>query len=90
MQVPANNVVGLDCGVSYPAGHLFYVERTAIEREYFTRRSRFRGQKTESWWRFMTPLDLASSEIDRAAGDPAGGSRLEAARFKSKLSEGVA
>src|SRR5436305_14358344 len=56
MQIPTYDVVCLGCGACYPAGHLFYLERTAIEREYFTRRGRLRGQETESWRRFITAL----------------------------------
>src|SRR5450631_65129 len=90
IQVPTNDVVCTSGRVRYPARHLFHMEWITVESEYFAQRRRFWRQETESWRRFIAPLHLTFCKINRAAGDPTGGSRLKATRFKSKLANRVA
>jgi len=90
MEVGANYVMGSARGVSDPTGHLFHVERCAIQGEEVILSWLRKRQEAEARRRIIPQLLFALTEINRATAQPAGSARFESLHLKAEVPQRVA
>ena len=90
MEIGPDNIVGPLSSASNPAWHLFHVELSSaikIEGENLVPAFLSAVVKREPRGRFVSELDLALREVDRATIEPARCAGLESPYCKTQLSK---
>src|SRR6266568_3658074 len=90
MEIASNDFVSAGGRLGNPTWHLFHVELSliiVIECEHVISKTCHILIKRESWRRFVSRLDLALGEVDRATIESAGCTCLKSSNCETKLSQ---